>query len=81
MAFEIAFNPSGCIERALEILNDVGAGYFKRDKLWTWLLDGQREIALQVPESTATTANLDLVPGVIQNIPLPSHCLAGYITR
>lgn len=75
MAFEIAFNPSGVIERAKTILNDYGARFFTEDKLWVWLLDGQREIALQVPEATSVTAPLELAPGVTQAIPATSHCL------
>lgn len=71
----MALQPSGTIERAQVILRDKTGRYFKESDLWLWLCDGQREVALQVPEAAAVTENLALVDGVTQSIPDTSHCL------
>jgi len=75
MAFEMLLNPSGVIGRAKRILNDYGTDYHNEDELWAWFLDGQREVALQVPEATSVTEPLILQTGVVQAIPAKSHCL------
>ena len=67
--------PSGTIERAQVILKDKTGGYFKEPDLWGWFNDAQREVALQVPESTAVTVSLTLIAGVAQSTPATLSCL------
>jgi hypothetical protein len=74
--------PVETVQKALWVLTDELGGYFDEPALWGFYNDGQREIALQVPEASAVRSTLatsgdtpTLVVGVEQSIPTTSHFL------
>jgi hypothetical protein len=75
MAIEPIIRPSTIVEKAMILLLDETGEVHPEPQLWGWFNDGQREVALQVPESSIVSAPIDLKAGVEQDLPSRSHCL------
>jgi hypothetical protein len=75
MATEPITRPSAIVEKAMILLLDETGEVHPESQLWGWFNDGQREVALQVPEASTVRTDLSLKAGIEQDIPSGSHCL------
>jgi hypothetical protein len=65
----MAVTAASVIRRAVDTLQDPVSVRWPVAELVRYLNDGQREVVMHRPDSTATTASVSLVPGARQQIP------------
>lgn len=75
----MAFQARDVIRRTMIMLQDGGGVRWPVPELCDWLDDGLREIALQKPTATSTTAVLALVEGTKQELPAQYHKLLAVV--
>ncbi|SDX73928.1 phage adaptor protein [Roseicitreum antarcticum] len=75
----MAFQARDVMRRATIMLQDGGGVRWPAPELCDWLDDGAREIALQKPTATASTAVLELVEGTKQSLPEGYHKLLAVV--
>lgn len=66
---------SAIINRARDVLIDVGATRWTDPELLRWLSDGQRTVVMAIPAASSKRATLALAAGTVQSIPADGYTL------